>query len=248
MGMLSSAVYVLTMDFFGPIADNAGGIVEMGDQPEEVREVTDLLDAVGNTTKAATKGFAISSAALACFLLFSAFMDEVSIFTGTEFKVHTSHASPSPLSLPSVPFPCVTLLDHHLLSLCKPSCTSQVVDIAVPEVFVGGMLGAMLVMVFSAWTLAAVSRSAQQVVVEVRRQFNEHPGIMGGSEKPNYEICVSLIAEAALREMVKPGVLAVGFPILTGFVFKMIGQYREDVLLGPKVMAGKYSLTLQWKV
>jgi Na+/H+-translocating membrane pyrophosphatase len=112
MGMLSSACFVLTMDFFGPIADNAGGIVEMGNQPESVREVTDLLDAVGNTTKAATKGFAIGSASLACFLLFSAFMDEVSLFSGTPFTV---------------------------------------VDVAQPEIFVGGLLGATMVMLFSSW-------------------------------------------------------------------------------------------------
>jgi Na+/H+-translocating membrane pyrophosphatase len=112
MGMLSCACFVLTMDFFGPIADNAGGIVEMGNQPESVREVTDLLDAVGNTTKAATKGFAIGSASLACFLLFSAFMDEVSLFSGTPFTV---------------------------------------VDVAQPEIFVGGLLGATMVMLFSSW-------------------------------------------------------------------------------------------------
>jgi inorganic pyrophosphatase len=121
MGMLSTAAYVLTMDVFGPIADNAGGIVEMSCQPEGVREVTDTLDAVGNTTKATTKGYAIGSAGLASFLLFSAYLDEVAAFTGAPF-----HA----------------------------------VDIAVPEVFVGGLLGAALVFLFTAWACAAVGRSA----------------------------------------------------------------------------------------
>ncbi|CAI0442077.1 unnamed protein product [Linum tenue] len=141
MGMLSTAGYVLTMDMFGPIADNAGGIVEMSQQPESVREITDLLDAVGNTTKATTKGFAIGSAALASFLLFSAYMDEVSTFS-------------------------------------QEALTQ--VDIAIPEVFVGGLLGSMLIFLFSAWACSAVGRTAQEVVNEVRRQFIERPGIMVG--------------------------------------------------------------------
>eukprot|EP00939_MAST-03C_sp_MAST-3C-sp1_P001717 g1717.t1 len=199
MGMLSSACFVLTMDFFGPISDNAGGIVEMASEPEDVREVTDLLDAVGNTTKAATKGFAVGSASLACFLLFSAFMDEVELFTGEEFKV---------------------------------------VDIAVPEVFVGGALGAALVMLFSSWTLLAVGRSAEQLVEEVRRQFKAEPGILKGTHKPNYTQCVALANRAALREMIRPGVLAVFAPMLVGFVFKQLGVIRGDVLLGPKAVAG----------
>jgi len=199
MGMLSSACFVLTMDFFGPISDNAGGIVEMGSEPESVREVTDLLDAVGNTTKAATKGFAVGSASLACFLLFSAFMDEVELFTGEDFKV---------------------------------------VDIAVPEVFVGGALGAALVMLFTSWTLLAVGRSAEQLVVEVRNQFKSEPGILKGTHKPNYTQCVALANRAALKEMIRPGLLAVLSPIVVGFVFKVIGQYRGDVLLGPKAVAG----------
>jgi len=199
MGMLSSACFVLTMDFFGPISDNAGGIVEMGAEPAEVREVTDLLDAVGNTTKAATKGFAVSSAALACFLLFSAFMDEVTLFTGEPFEV---------------------------------------VDIAVPEVFVGGVLGAALVMLFSSYTLVAVGRSAEELVHEVRRQFREHPNILKGTQKPDYTECVALANRAALREMIRPGALAVITPIVVGLVFKTIGVYRDDVLLGPKAVAG----------
>ena len=199
MGMLSTAAYVLTMDVFGPIADNAGGIVEMSDQPESVRECTDALDAVGNTTKATTKGYAIGSAALASFLLFSAYMDEVEAFTGKPFKQ---------------------------------------VDIAVPEVFVAGLLGSMIVYLFTAFACTAVGRSAQEVVTEVRRQFRERPGIMTREEKPDYGRCVSIVAQSALREMIKPGILAVGGPIVIGVVFRMIGAATGQVLLGAKAVAG----------
>ncbi|GJV74045.1 pyrophosphate-energized membrane proton pump 2 isoform X1 [Tanacetum coccineum] len=187
MGMLSTAAYVLTMDMFGPIADNAGGIVEMSQQPESVREITDVLDAAGNTTKATTKGFAIGSAALASFLLFSAYMDEVATFAHTSFTQ---------------------------------------VDIAIPEVFVGGLLGSMLIFLFSAWACAAVGRTAQEVVNEVRRQFIERPGIMDYKEKPDYGRCVAIVASASLREMIKPGALAVLSPIFIG-----------HPLLGAKVVA-----------
>jgi inorganic pyrophosphatase len=199
MGMLSTAAYVLTMDVFGPIADNAGGIVEMSDQPESVRECTDALDAVGNTTKATTKGYAIGSAAFASFLLFSAYMDEVEAFTGKPFKQ---------------------------------------VDIAVPEVFVAGLLGSMIVYLFTAFACTAVGRSAQEVVTEVRRQFRERPGIMTREEKPDYGRCVSIVAQSALREMIKPGILAVGGPIVIGVVFRMIGAATGQELLGAKAVAG----------
>lgn len=199
MGMLSTAAYVLTMDIFGPIADNAGGIVEMSDEPESVRDITDELDAVGNTTKATTKGFAIGSAALAAFLLFSAYMDEVSSFTGKKFDT---------------------------------------VDIAIPEVWIGGLLGSMLVYLFSAWACAAVGNSAQEVVIEVRRQFAEKPGIMDYTEKPDYARCVSIVAASALREMKKPGLLAVAAPIVVGVVFKYFGKATDQEMLGAKVVAG----------
>lgn len=198
MGMLSTAAYVLTMDMFGPIADNAGGIVEMSQQPESVREITDVLDAVGNTTKATTKGFAIGSAALASFLLFSAYMDEVSSFARTPFKE---------------------------------------VDIAIPEVFVGGLLGSMLIFLFSAWACSAVGRTAQEVVNEVRRQFIERPGIMDYKEKPDYGRCVAIVASASLREMIKPGALAIISPIAVGIVFRILGHYVGHPLLGAKVVA-----------
>ncbi|XP_057968531.1 pyrophosphate-energized membrane proton pump 3 isoform X1 [Malania oleifera] len=198
MGMLSTAAYVLTMDMFGPIADNAGGIVEMSQQPESVREITDVLDAVGNTTKATTKGFAIGSAALASFLLFSAYMDEVAAFASVPFKQ---------------------------------------VDIAIPEVFVGGLLGSMLIFLFSAWACSAVGRTAQEVVNEVRRQFIERPGIMDYKEKPDYGRCVAIVASASLREMIKPGALAIVSPIVVGFVFRILGHYTGHPLLGAKVVA-----------
>ena len=131
MGMLSTACYVLSMNNFGPIADNAGGIVEMSEQPEHVREATDRLDAAGNVTKAITKGYSIGSAALACFLLFGAFMDEFTEYSGVPFRV---------------------------------------VDIAVPEILIGGLLGVMMVFYFTGLAVAAVGKCAGEVVIEVRRQ------------------------------------------------------------------------------
>jgi H(+)-translocating pyrophosphatase len=199
MGMFSTAVYVLSMSGFGPIADNAGGIVEMSGQDESVRKITDRLDAVGNVTKANTKGYSVGSAALACFLLFSAFLDEVSLLTKKEFKV---------------------------------------IDIAIPEVFVGGLLGSMTVFVFSSWAILAVGNAAQDVIKEVRRQFRQHPGILTGDEKPDYKECVSLVARAGLREMIKPGLLSILTPILVGYIFKIIGSYKDMPLLGAQVLAG----------
>ncbi|XP_042504014.1 pyrophosphate-energized membrane proton pump 3 [Macadamia integrifolia] len=198
MGMLSTAAYVLTMDMFGPIADNAGGIVEMSEQPESVREITDVLDAVGNTTKATTKGFAIGSAGLAAFLLFSAYMDEVATFAHMPFRE---------------------------------------VDIAIPEVFVGGLLGSMLIFLFSAWACSAVGRTAQEVVKEVRRQFLERPGIMDYKEKPDYGRCVAIVASASLREMIKPGALAIISPIVVGILFRILGHFTGHPFLGAKVVA-----------
>merc|ERR1719161_1203466 len=181
MGMLSTVVFVLAMDVFGPITDNAGGVVEMSEQPEHVRDITDVLDAVGNTTKAITKGFSVGSASLACFLLFSAFLDEVSEIAG-------------------IPF------DH--------------VDIATPEVFLGGFLGSTLVFYFSGQCMTAVGSAAQEVVNNVREQFRQRPGIMDYSEKPDHNQCVSIVTKAALREMVFPGMLATIVPLSVGVIFR----------------------------
>jgi K(+)-stimulated pyrophosphate-energized sodium pump len=189
MGMLGTAAYILAMDTFGPITDNAGGIIEMSGQPEEVRHKTDRLDAVGNTTKALTKGYAIGSAALAAFLLFSAYLDEVAHY-GTKLES---------------------------------------VNIAKPEVFVGGLLGAMLVFLFSALAIRAVGKAAYYVINEVRRQFKENPNILKGTAKPDYARCVDIVTVGALKEMVLPGLIAVGMPVAVGVVFRLVGMGAEVV-------------------
>jgi K(+)-stimulated pyrophosphate-energized sodium pump len=197
MGMLMSAGYILAMDTFGPITDNAGGIVEMSDQPEEVRHITDALDSVGNTTKALTKGYAIGSAALAAFLLFSAFLDEVKaqIALATAAGGGTAGGAGGPT-------------------------TELTVNIARVEVFIGGFLGAMLVFLFSSLAIRAVGKAASAMIEEVRRQFRADPGIMAGTSRPNYRHCVDISTRAALREMVLPGVLAIAAPIIVGLLLR----------------------------
>ena len=187
MGMLGTAGYILAMDVFGPITDNAGGIVEMSHQPESIRDKTDRLDSVGNTTKALTKGYAIGSAALAAFLLFSAYLDEVKNYTGSVLTV----------------------------------------DLSKPQVFVAALLGGMLVFWFSSLAIAAVSKAAQSVITEVRRQFKE---------KPDYGQCVDIVTKGALRAMVLPGALVVSFPVVVGLVFKQLGGPGER--LGAEAVAG----------
>ena len=175
MGMLATAAYILAMDTFGPITDNAGGIVEMSGAPERVKEITDKLDAAGNTTKALTKGYAMGSAALAAFLLFSAYLEEAKL---------------------------------------------KVVDLAKVEVFVGGLIGAMLMFFFSAFAIKAVGKAAAKIVEEVRRQFKENPGIMTGSSKPDYAKCVDITTKAALKQMILPGITAIIVPIFVGVFLK----------------------------
>eukprot|EP00019_Armaparvus_languidus_P010703 CAMPEP_0168581468 /NCGR_PEP_ID=MMETSP0420-20121227/1423_1 /TAXON_ID=498008 /ORGANISM="Pessonella sp." /LENGTH=639 /DNA_ID=CAMNT_0008615807 /DNA_START=442 /DNA_END=2358 /DNA_ORIENTATION=- len=197
MGMLSTAVYVLAMDVFGPIGDNAGGIVEMSGQAPQVRAMTDRLDAVGNVTKAATKGYAVGSAGLAAFLLFSAFSDVVSEYANVPFGT---------------------------------------IDVSQPEVFCGALLGGALVFLFTGWTMGAVGVAAGAVVHEVRRQFKERPGIMKGTELPDYAACVRIVTLAALNEMIAPGLLAVTAPVAVGFGFRFYGSYTGDTMLGATVL------------
>jgi len=196
MGMLMSAAFILAMDTFGPITDNAGGVASMSRASEETRERTDRLDAVGNTTKALTKGYAVGSAALAAFLLFSAYLDKVAQLTGKPFNS---------------------------------------VDIAKVDVFLGGFLGAMLVYLFSSLAIRAVGRAGSAIIEEVRTQFREHPGIMAGTEEPNYARVVDITTASALRNMIAPGLLAVGAPIVVGIVLK---AEAEAAMLMVGTMAG----------
>jgi K(+)-stimulated pyrophosphate-energized sodium pump len=191
LGMLMSASYILAMDTFGPITDNAGGIVEMSGAPESVRNITDALDGVGNTTKALTKGYGIGSAALAAFLLFSAYLD---------------------------------VLSQHPTS----GATPYAVNLANPPIFIAALIGAMLIFLFSSLAIRAVSNAAQGIIQEVRRQFKSNPKIMEGTAQPDYARAVDISTRAALRQMVLPGILVVGTPVLVGMV---LGPYAAAGLL-----------------
>ncbi len=201
MGMLSTAAYILAMDTFGPIADNAAGIVEMSGKGDEVRTRMDRLDAAGNTTKALTKGYAVGSAALAAFLLFSAYLEEV-----------------------------------RLLRAARGIDPTITVDLATPAIFVGAIVGVVLVFLFSAWAIRAVGRAAFYIIRDVREQFKADPGIMEGTHPPDYARSVDICTKGALREMVAPGILAVAGPVLVGIVLRPTGLAAEAV--GATLMVG----------
>jgi K(+)-stimulated pyrophosphate-energized sodium pump len=194
MGMLSSAAYILAMDTFGPITDNAGGIAEMSNQPHEVRDRTDRLDAAGNTTKALTKGYAIGSASLAAFLLFSAYLATIH-----DIVAHRVEAAGF---------------------VMPEGWTFSNINLASVPVFVGALLGAMLTYLFSSMAISAVGRAAEKVIEDVRAQFKENPGIMLGTSRPDYARCVNIVTGAALKEMILPGALAVLMPVTIGVLFR----------------------------
>ncbi len=208
MGMLSSAAYILAMDTFGPITDNAGGIIEMSDQPHAVREKTDRLDAAGNTTKALTKGYAIGSASLAAFLLFSAYLESIHSIVANRVAA-AGEILPVGWSFSNV-------------------------NLASVPVFVGALLGAMLTYLFSSLAIKAVGRAAQYVIEDVRSQFRENPGIMAGTSKPDYGRCVRIVTTAALKQMMVPGLLAVAMPLVVGISFRHLsGLFGAAAQLGP---------------
>ena len=211
MGMLMSCAYILAMDTFGPITDNAGGITEMGGQAESVRDITDALDGVGNTTKALTKGYGIGSAALAAFLLFSAYLDVLYSYKCKQVATTTG-------------------------GICKSAAQAAKagvvysVDLTNIAVFIAALLGITLIFFFSALAIRAVGTAAKRMIEEVRRQFRENPKIMAEDPAdrvdPDYARCVDISTRGALRAMILPGVVAVLTPIVVG------------VILGPQAEAG----------
>src|SRR5437660_4103321 len=179
MSMLSMAGVILSLDSVGPITDNAGGVAVMAPMPKEVRVVTDELDAVGNTMKAVTKGYAIASAGLAALVLFGSYVEEL--------KAHVTRNGE--------PF-------NFQFSLVEP------------KVIIGLFIGGLLPFVFTAFSMDAVGKAAGAVVREVRRQIQAKPGILTGTDTPDYGTCVDIVTKAALREMIVPALLPLAFVIL----------------------------------
>ncbi len=205
--MLGVAGMIVALDAFGPVTDNAGGIAEMAELEPEVRNTTDALDAVGNTTKAVTKGYAIGSAGLGALVLFAAYTEDIKHFANTA-------------------------VEGDFFYQIVPSF-----DLSNPYVVVGLLVGGMLPFLFGAWAMQSVGRAAASIVEEVRRQFKSDPGIMKGTSRPDYAKAVDILTSAAIREMIKPSLLPILTPIVLFFVVKAIaGPSQALSALGAMLM------------